>query len=95
MRQMARKPEQLDVYRSIDQEEFLYAQGRYAEAERLLERVLALLETRFGPDQPDVAQRFENYAAMLRKSGRSRVAAKMEGRAKAIRARHAQDNPVE
>ncbi len=36
----------------------------------------------------------ENYTALLRKSGRTTEAAKMEARAKAIRARHAEQNPA-
>ena len=38
-------------------------------------------------------QSLENYADLLRKTGRGDEAAKMEVRAKAIRARHAQENP--
>ncbi len=36
----------------------------------------------------------ENYAALRREIGRSDEAAKMEARAKAIRAKHARDNPI-
>ncbi len=66
-----------------------YAQSRYAEAEPLIKRALAIEEKALGPEHPDVAQSLENYAALLRKTGRSAEAAKMEARAKAIRAKHA------
>jgi len=35
-----------------------------------------------------VAQSLENYAALLRETGRAKKAAKMEARAKAIRAKY-------
>ena len=41
-----------------------------------------------GPDHPDVAQGLENYAALLRETDRADEAAKMEARAKAIRAKY-------
>ncbi len=47
-----------------------------------------------GPDHPDVAQSLENYAALLRETGRSAEAKEMEARAKAIRAKHAEENPA-
>ena len=47
-----------------------------------------------GPEHPDVAQSLENYAALLRKTGRATEAAKMEARAKAIRAKRAEQNPA-
>jgi hypothetical protein len=36
----------------------------------------------------------ERYAALIRKTGCSAEAAKMEARAKAIRAKHAEQNPA-
>ncbi len=36
----------------------------------------------------------ENYAALLRKTGRGAEAKRLEARAKAIRAKHAEENPV-
>ncbi len=48
-----------------------------------------------GSDHPDVAESLENYAALLRETGRDDLATKMDASAKAIRAKHAQDNPVE
>jgi tetratricopeptide (TPR) repeat protein len=64
------------------------AQGNYAEAEPLYRRSLAILERALGPEHPDVAQSLENYAALLRETGRADEAAEMEARAKAIRAKY-------
>ncbi|MEE8285771.1 MAG: hypothetical protein V3R72_03675 [Gammaproteobacteria bacterium] len=47
-----------------------------------------------GPEHRDVAQGLENYAALLRKTGRSAEATRMEARAKAIRAKRAEQNPA-
>ncbi len=41
----------------------------------------------------DVAAFMENYAVLLRKTERGTEATKMEARAKAIRAKHAEENP--
>ncbi len=71
-----------------------HAQGKYAEAEPLLKRALAIVEKALGPEHPDVAASLENYAALLRETGRSDEAAKMEARAEAIRAKHAKENPA-
>ncbi len=68
------------------------AQGRYAEAEPLYQRALAIREKALGPEHPDVATSLENYADLLRKTGRVSEATKMEARAKAIRAKQASDN---
>ncbi len=69
-------------------------QGTYDEAEPLFKRSLAIRKKALGPDHPEVATILENYAAMLREAGRTVEAVKMEARAKAIRARHAKENPV-
>ncbi len=69
------------------------AQGKYADAEPLYKRALAIVEKALGPEHPHVATSLENYAALLRKTGRGHEAAKMEARAKAIRAKHAKENP--
>ncbi len=66
----------------------------YAEAQPLYKRVLAIREKALGPEHPDVAQSLENYSALLRKTGRSDEAAILEARAKAIRAKHAEQNPA-
>ena len=68
------------------------AQGRYAEAEPLYQRSLAIREKALGPEPPAVATSLENYADLLRKTGRVSEATKMETRAKAIRAKQASDN---
>ncbi len=41
-----------------------------------------------------MAKALLNYAALLRKTGRTTEAARMEARAKAIRARHAEQYPA-
>ena len=72
--------------RSLDNLAMLYqAQGKYAEAEPLYVRVLAILEKALGPEHPDLAESLKNYAALLQKMGREAEAAKMEARALAIR----------
>ncbi len=68
-------------------------QGSYAEAEPLHKRTLRIVEKALGPEHPNVAQSLENYAAELRKTGRTTEAVKLEARAKAIRAKHAKENP--
>ncbi len=76
------------------------AQPRYLsprpspEAEPLYERSLAIREKALGAGHPHVALSLENYAALLRKTGRDIEAVKLEARAKAIRAKHAEQNPV-
>jgi hypothetical protein len=59
--------------------------GRYAEAEPLYQRALAILEKALGPSHPHVATTLENYALLLRKTKRDGEAAKMETRAQSIR----------
>ncbi len=68
-------------------------QGKYAEAEPLVKRALAIQEKALGPQHPNVAQGLENYAALLRKTGRTAEADKMEARAKAIRDKRAKEKP--
>ncbi len=63
------------------------AQGRYAEAEPLYKRALAIMEKALGPEHPHVATSLENYAALLRDTGRGELATMVELRAKAIRAK--------
>ena len=70
------------------------AQGRYAEAEPLYKRSLAIRENALGPEHPHVANALKGYAALLRKTGRGDEATMMELRAKAIRAKHARENPA-
>ncbi len=66
-----------------------YNQGKYADAEPLYKRALAIVEKALGPEHPDVAKSLENYAALLRETGRTTEATEMEARTKAIRAKHA------
>ena len=61
------------------------AQGKYAEAEPLYQRALAILEKVLGPDHPDVAAVLSNYADLLRATKRGTEAASLEARAAAIR----------
>ncbi len=71
------------------------AQGHYAEAEPPYNRALAIWEKALGPGHPNMALGLENYAVLLEETGRGDAAKLMKLRAKAIRAKHAQENPVE
>jgi hypothetical protein len=73
---------------------FFQTHGHYARAESLFEWALAIQERTLGPDHPDVATSLENYADILRKTHRKTEAIVVEARAKAIRAKHAQENPA-
>jgi tetratricopeptide (TPR) repeat protein len=86
-RQAERFPDQdLRLARSLNNLAGAYAaQGKYAEAEPLYQRSLAILEKVRGPDHPDVATALSNYAALLQATKRSAEAAKLEARASAIR----------
>ena len=68
-------------------------QGKYAEAEPLYKRSLAILEKALGPDHPHIAKSLENYAALLRKTGRGNEALAMETRAGLIRGQQRMENP--
>ena len=65
-----------------------HAQGKYAEAELLYRRALAIAEKALGPEHPDVATALENYSKLLRETNRETEAVRMEARAK-----HAGMNP--
>ena len=69
-------------------------QGKYAEAEPLYKRSLAIREKALGPEHLDVATSLENCAMLLRMTNREDEAVKMEARAKAIWASHKQKNPA-
>ncbi len=73
----------------------LHVQAKYGEAEPLIKRSLAIWEKTLGPEHPNVATSLENYAALLRDTRGNAEAIKMETRAKAIRTKHAEDNPIE
>ena len=51
-------------------------------------------EKALGPEHPRVTTSLENYAALLRKTGRGEEADTLEARAQAIRAKHAKENPA-
>ncbi len=61
-------------------------QGKYAEAQPLFQRALAIREKALGPEHPNVAFMLESYAELLRETGRTVEAGELEKRAKAIRA---------
>ncbi len=67
---------------------FYHDQGQYVLAEPLYRRSLAILEKALRPEHPTVAASLENYAELLRETGRADEAAEMESRAKAIRAKY-------
>jgi tetratricopeptide (TPR) repeat protein len=64
-------------------------QGRYAEAEPLLQRALAIEEQFLGPHHPDVARVLKSYASLLRAMERTEEALAHEERARHIRAQAA------
>jgi CHAT domain-containing protein/Tfp pilus assembly protein PilF len=61
-----------------------YTQGRYAEAEPLYKRALAISEKALGPDHPDVASSLDNLAEMYVHQGRCAEAEPLHKRALAI-----------
>jgi tetratricopeptide (TPR) repeat protein len=69
------------------------AQGKYAEAEPLYHRSLAIYEKALGPSHPIVATTLENLAVLLTKTNRAAEAQALTARANEIRAKHAQQNP--
>ena len=87
-------PEHPNVATGLNNLASLYAdQGKYAEADPLYQRALIVLTRAVGPEHPDVAMMLEDYARMLRVMNRYDEAEKTEARAKAIRAKHAQEIP--
>ncbi len=69
-------------------------QGSYGKAESFYKRSLAIWERVLGPEHPHVAATLEKYATLLRKVGQDAEAAKLEARAKAIRAKRDRVNPA-
>ena len=62
-------------------------QGRYAEAEPLIRRSLAIREKVLGPDHPDVARSLNNLADLYERQGRYAEALPLFERALAVRER--------
>lgn len=60
-------------------------QGRYAEAEPLYTRALAIQEKALGPEHPDVATSLTSLAALYRATDRIPAAEALEKRAAHIR----------
>ena len=52
-------------------------QGRYAEAEPLYQRALAISEKALGPEHPDVAKSLNNLAELFRAQGRNEGAERL------------------
>jgi tetratricopeptide (TPR) repeat protein len=82
-----------DVANSFNNLAGLYDnQGKYDKAELLYQRTLQIVEKALGQDHPNVATGLENYAALLRQTSRKKEAALLEEQARAIRAKHEQNN---
>jgi tetratricopeptide (TPR) repeat protein len=64
--------------------EFLCARGRYAKADSLCQRVLALREKALGPEHPDVAESLNNLAVLYHAQGQYAKAEPLLERALAI-----------
>jgi tetratricopeptide (TPR) repeat protein len=62
------------------------AQGKYKEAEPLYQQAMAAQEEVLGPENPDLIGTLEKYAALLRGTNRAAEAARLEARAKKIKA---------
>ena len=62
-------------------------QGRYADAEALWQRALAIKEKTLGPHHPDVAATLAKYAVLLHKMGREQEALSLEQRAQTIQSK--------
>ena len=71
------------------------AQGDYQKAEPLYQRALAIGERTLGPDHPTVLACRNNYAALLRATGREAEAVKLDGRAPATQAEASHKRPAE
>ena len=64
-------PTEIDIAYSLNKQGNLYSdQGRYAEAESLYKRSLAIREKAFGPEHPLVATSLNNLASLYRNQGR-------------------------
>ena len=64
----------------------MYAsQRKYAEAEPLFKRSLAIREKALGPEHPDVARSLNYLAKLYRKMGKAEEASQLEERAQKIK----------
>lgn len=66
--------------------EVFAAQGKHKEAEALFQEAIAAQEEVLGPENPDLVRTLESYAALMRATQRHAEAAKLEARAKKIKA---------
>ena len=81
-------PEHPELARSLHALAYRYhRQAEFATAEPLYARALAIQEKSLGTDAPEVATILDDYAALLRQTGRAVEAAELEQRARAIRAK--------
>ena len=81
-----RVPDDIGRSQSLSNLALLYhAQGRYAEAEPLLQRSLAIREKALGPEHPHVGTNLNNLAEFYRVQGRYAEAEPLHRRALAIR----------
>jgi tetratricopeptide (TPR) repeat protein len=62
---------------------YLGRRARYAEAEPLYQRALAIFEKALGPDHPSTVESVRSYALFLRARGRAAEAKKLGARFKA------------
>lgn len=60
----------------------------------LYKQALEIFEKSLGPDHLNVAETLENYALLLRKNGRDKEAGGLDPRAKAIRDKYQQEDPL-
>ncbi len=82
-------PDHPDVATTLNNLAVLHeAQGKYAAAEPLYKRALAIEVNALGPAHPTLATTLENMAELYKKTGRLDEAKRLEARAKAIRSRN-------
>jgi hypothetical protein len=81
-------PEHPELARSLHALAYRYhRQAEFAKAEPLYARALAIQERSLGTDAPEVATILDDYATLLRQTGRVVEAGELERRAAAIRAK--------